>query len=110
MIVLDTNVVSEVMKPAPNPHVRAWLNNQAAETLYLTSVTLAELLFGIRLLPSGKRKDILVQALDRLMALFRNRVLPFDTDAAKFYAELAVAARGAAVSYTHLTLPTTPYV
>ena len=95
MIVLDTNVVSEVMKPAPNPHVRAWLNNQAAETLYLTSVTLAELLFGIRLLPSGKRKDILVQALDRLMALFRNRVLPFDTDAAKFYAELAVAARGA---------------
>lgn len=95
MIVLDTNVVSEAMKPAPNPHVRAWLNNQAAETLYLTSVTLAELLFGIRLLPSGKRKDILVQALDRLMALFRNRVLPFDTDAAKFYAELAVAARGA---------------
>ena len=56
---------------------------------------MAELLFGIRLLPSGKRKDILVQALDRLMALFRNRVLPFDTDAAKFYAELAVAARGA---------------
>ncbi|KQV79181.1 plasmid stability protein StbB [Massilia sp. Root351] len=95
MIVLDTNVVSEAMKPAPNPHVRAWLNNQAAETLYLTSVTLAELLFGIRLLPSGKRKDILVQALDRLMALFRDRVLPFDTDAAKFYAELAVAARGA---------------
>lgn len=95
MIVLDTNVVSEAMKPAPDPHVRAWLNNQAAETLYLTSVTLAELLFGIRLLPSGKRQDMLVQALDRLMALFRDRILPFDTDAAKYYAELAVAARGA---------------
>ena len=47
MIVLDTNVVSEAMKPEPHPAVRAWLNDQAAETLYLTSVTLAELLFGI---------------------------------------------------------------
>jgi predicted nucleic acid-binding protein len=47
MIVLDTNVVSEAMKPEPHPSVRAWLNDQAAETLYLSSVTLAELLFGI---------------------------------------------------------------
>ena len=47
MIVLDTNVVSEAMKPEPHRAVRAWLNNQAAETLYLSSVTLAELLFGI---------------------------------------------------------------
>lgn len=48
MIVLDTNVVSEAMKPEPDSAVRAWLNDQAAETLYLSSVTLAELLFGIR--------------------------------------------------------------
>ena len=68
MIVLDTNVVSEAMKPAPNAAVVAWLNDQAAETLYITSVTLAELLFGIQ-------------------------VLPFDTEAARCYAELAVAAR-----------------
>ncbi|MHB8368668.1 MAG: PIN domain-containing protein [Leptospirales bacterium] len=47
MIVLDTNVVSEAMKPDPHPAVRAWLNDQAAETLYLSSVTLAEMLFGI---------------------------------------------------------------
>ncbi|MFZ4535050.1 type II toxin-antitoxin system VapC family toxin [Propionivibrio sp.] len=93
MIVLDTNVVSEAMKPEPHPAVRAWLNNQAAETLYLSSVTLAELLFGIAALPSGKRKDVLTQALDGLMGLFRDRVLPFDTDAARRYAELAVKAK-----------------
>jgi predicted nucleic acid-binding protein len=93
MIVLDTNVVSEAMKPEPNPAVRAWLNDQAAETLYLSSVTLAELLFGIATLPAGKRKDMLAQTLDGLLALFRDRVLPFDTDAARRYAELAVTAR-----------------
>lgn len=93
MIVLDTNVVSEAMKPEPHPAVRAWLNDQAAETLYLSSVTLAELLFGIAALPSGKRRDMLSAALDGLMALFRDRVLPFDTDAARHYAELAVTAK-----------------
>ena len=93
MIVLDTNVVSEAMKPEPHPAVRAWLNDQAAETLYLSSVTLAELLFGIAALPAGKRKDMLTQALDGLMGLFRDRVLPFDTDAARRYAELAVRAK-----------------
>lgn len=93
MIVLDTNVVSEAMKPQPHPAVRAWLNAQAAQTLYLSSVTLAELLFGIAALPAGKRKDMLAKALEGLLELFRNRVLPFDTDAARRYAELAVMAR-----------------
>ena len=59
MIVLDTNVACEAMKPEPYPVARAWLNDQAAETQYLISVTLAELLFGIRALPGGKRKDML---------------------------------------------------
>jgi predicted nucleic acid-binding protein len=95
MIVLDTNVISEAMKPEPHPAVRAWLNEQGAETLYLTSVTLAELLFGIGALASGKRKDMLTQTLEGLMGIFRERVLPFDVDAAKRYAELAVMARGA---------------
>jgi toxin FitB len=93
MIVLDTNVVSEAMKPEPHPAVRAWLNDQAAETLYLSSVTLAELLFGIAALPAGQRKDMLAQALDGLLELFKDRVLPFDTDAARRYAELAVTAK-----------------
>lgn len=93
MIVLDTNVVSEAMKPEPHRAVRAWLNDQAAETLYLSSVALAELLFGIGALPAGKRKDMLAQALDGLVGLFRDRVLPFDVDAARRYAELAVTAK-----------------
>jgi len=93
MIVLDTNVVSEAMKPEPHPGVPAWLNEQAAETLYLSSVTLAELLFGIAALPAGKRKNMLSRALDGLMELFGDRVLPFDTDAARRYPELAVTAR-----------------
>lgn len=93
MIVLDTNVVSEAMKPEPHPAVRAWLNDQLAETLYLSSVTLAELLFGIKALPVGKRKDRLAGALDGLLKLFGDRVLPFDTNAAKHYAELAATAK-----------------
>ena len=95
MIVLDTNVVSEAMKPTPNPHVRTWLNAQAAQTLYLSSVTLAELLFGIQSLPAGKRKNMLSDTLDGLMGIFRDRVLPFDADAAKHYAVLAAKARKA---------------
>lgn len=93
MILLDTNVVSEAMKPAPHPPVLAWLNDQAAETLYLSSVTLAEMLFGIAALPDGKRKEKLTDALDGLTALFRDRILPFDVDAARHYATLAVDAR-----------------
>ena len=93
MIVLDTNVVSEAMKPDPNLAVRTWLNAQVTETLYLSSVTVAELLFGIGALPIGKRKDMLAQTLDGLMRLFRDRILPFDIDAARCYAELAVTAK-----------------
>jgi len=93
MILLDTNVVSEAMRIEPNPAVRTWLDEQAAETLYLSSVTLAELLFGIAALPSGRRRDSLSQTLDGLLALFEGRILAFDIDAARHYAELALAAR-----------------
>ncbi len=93
MIVLDTNVISEALKPEPNPVVRTWLNEQVAETLYLSSVTLAELLFGIGALPTSQRKDRLAQTLDGLLELFRDRVLPFDSEAARHYAELAVTAK-----------------
>lgn len=95
MIVLDTNVVSEAMRPEPDATVRDWLDAQAAETLYLSSVTIAELLFGIGALPGGRRKRNLAATLDGLLGLFDGRILPFDTDAARRYADLAVAARGA---------------
>ena len=95
MIVLDTNVISEAMKAQPNPVVLAWLNDQSAETLYLSSVTLAELLFGVEALPAGRRKNKLAQTLDELAGLFKDRILPFDANAARHYAKLAVIARNA---------------
>ena len=93
MIVLDTNVISEAMRPKPNATVRAWLDNQAAETLYLSSVVVAELLFGIAALPLGKRRNMLAETVEGLLDLFRDRVLPFDINAARHYAELAALAR-----------------
>jgi predicted nucleic acid-binding protein len=93
MIVLDTNVVSEAMRPSADPSVTNWLNRQPAETLFLTSVTLAELLFGIAALPEGKRKNALASTLDGLLKLFGDRILPFETKAAQSYATLATHAR-----------------
>lgn len=95
MILLDTNVVSEAMKPEPAPAVRNWLDEQVAETLFLSSVTIAELMFGIGALPNGKRKDKLTITLDGVLELFADRILAFDTRAARRYADLAVKARAA---------------
>lgn len=95
MILLDTNVISEAMKPDPHPAVRDWLDAQAAETLHLSSVTIAELMFGIGALPTGKRKDKLFAALDGVLELFASRILSFDVETARRYAELAVKARAA---------------
>lgn len=84
MIILDTNVVSEPLKPSPNPVVVDWLNAQAPATLFITSINLAELLAGVETLPQGKRRDALAQALSiHVNALFENRVLHFDTRAAQ---------------------------
>lgn len=95
MILLDTNVISEAMKPAPDAAVRGWLDEQAAETLHLSSVTIAELSFGIGAIPRGRRKDRLTAALDGVLAMFGERILPFDTAAAQCYGDLAVRARAA---------------
>jgi len=93
MIVLDTNVVSEAMRPTPSPAVLDWMDRQAAETLYLSSVTIAELLYGVGALPAGRRKQALRSAVDGLIELFHDRVLPFNLEAARCYADLAVTAR-----------------
>ena len=95
MILLDTHVVSEAIKPEPHPAVLGWLDAQAAETLFLSSITVAELLFGIGALPEGKRKDMLTARIDGLLDQFVGRVVDFDTPAAQRYADLAVKARAA---------------
>jgi predicted nucleic acid-binding protein len=95
LILLDTNVVSEAVKPESHPSVRAWLDAQAAETLFLPSITVAELLFGIGALQEGRRKDLLAALINSLLDEFAGRILPFDTPAARRYADLAVTARAA---------------
>ncbi len=95
MILLDTNVVSEAIKPHPHPSVLAWLDAQAAETLFVSSITVAELLFGIGVLPDGRRKGMLAARIGGLLDQFIGRILSFDTPAATRYADLAVKARAA---------------
>lgn len=95
MILLDTNVISEAMSVAPAAQVRAWLDAQVAETLFISSITVAELLFGVGVLPAGKRKERLAAAVDDVLALFEGRILPFNTAAARHYADIAVKARAA---------------
>ena len=94
MILLDTNVVSEPMRPQPDQKVLAWLDAQAAESLYLSTVSFAELLLGIVSLPAGKRRRALAAALNQqVIALFGDRIVPFDLNAAEIYAEIVVRAR-----------------
>lgn len=94
MIVLDTNVISEPLRPAGHPGVLAWLDAQSAETLYLSTISLAELRYGVASLPAGKRRTGLARALEeRIVVLFSQRILSFDDAAATASAELRVAAR-----------------
>jgi len=94
VILLDTNVVSEPMRAHPDPKVLAWLDSQLAETLYLTATSLAELLVGIELLPTGKRRERLrVSLSDLIHEIFDSRVLPFDSVAAIRYASIISRAR-----------------
>ena len=94
MIVLDTNVVSEPLKLAPNPAVLDWLNAQEPQTLFLTAVNLAELLAGVEALPAGRRRDALALALStQVLALFGGRILPFDAKAAQAFATTNASAQ-----------------
>jgi predicted nucleic acid-binding protein len=94
VILLDTNVVSEPMRPKPERKVLAWLDAQAAESLYLSTVSLAELLLGIEALPLGKRRKALAAALrEQMIALFGERIIPFDLGAAQTYAQIVTRAR-----------------
>ncbi|MDO8802594.1 type II toxin-antitoxin system VapC family toxin [Phenylobacterium sp.] len=94
MIILDTNVVSELMRPIPSEVVRAWLSNQPSETLFTTTITQAEILYGVALLPESHRRTMLLAAAEQMFAIdFADRVLPFDGSAAKAYAKLAADRR-----------------
>lgn len=99
MIILDTNVVSEPMKVQGNSRVRDWLDRQLADTLYVTTISLSELLVGIEILPPGKRKEGLDTRLKALIeTLFGSRILSFDQPAAFAYVSLVSRARAKGVT------------
>jgi toxin FitB len=94
MILLDTNVVSEPLKLNANAGVLAWIDAQIVESLYLSTISLAELRFGIASLPPGKRRDTLHTSFEqRILPLFVGRILPFDAPASEAYAVLRARAR-----------------
>ena len=94
MILIDTNVVSEPWKLAPDTRVLDWLDAQAIETLFLSAITIAELRFGVAAMPEGKRRTVLHDRLEgEVLPLFSGRILTFDLDASKAYATLMSEAR-----------------
>ena len=99
MILLDTNVISEPLRPSPDPGVIAWIDEQPLETLFLSAVTVAELRAGVALLPAGKRRTALHDNLEtRFLPLFAGRVLPFDHACTTAYATLLSKARKAGLA------------
>ncbi len=94
MVVIDTNVVSELMRPAPEPAVLAWFSRQDSADLYLSAVSEAELRAGAAILPAGRRRDRLAAEVDAVVREdFAGRVLPFDSAAARAYAAIAASRR-----------------
>lgn len=94
MIILDTNVLSELMKAEPAASVSKWVASQPASRLFVTAITQAEILYGIKLLPKGRRRNrIEIAAKAMFDEDFNDRVLAFGSDAATLYADIAVARR-----------------
>ena len=98
MIVLDTNVLSELMRPTASPQVRAWLNAQAPSTLYVTAITVAELRYGLDVLPAGRRRADLLARAEASLALFGDRLLPFTPTAGVHYGRLMARTRAAGLA------------
>ena len=90
MILLDTNIISELWRARPNPAVVSWLNNQSTASVYLCTPVLAELRFGAARLPPGVRKNVLNASIDLLESHgYRDRILPFDLPSATMFGQLA---------------------
>ena len=102
MIIVDTNVLSELMRPEPSPRVAAWLGQQAAENVFTTTITEAEIFFGIELLSKSRRREQLLAA---AKAMFEEdlagRILSFDSDAARAFARIAARRRSLGKPVSH---------
>ena len=96
MIILDTNILSELLAPSPDAAVMAWVAEQPPLSMFTTTITEAEILYGLRLLPEGRRRRELETAILPIFTDdFSGRVLPFDRDATDFYATIATDRRRA---------------
>jgi predicted nucleic acid-binding protein len=94
MIVLDTNILSEVIRPAPEPAVLRWLAAQSATSVFISTITEAELRYGVAVLPAGKRRATLAAQIAGMIEVdFLGRILPFDSSATIAYAEIAAGRR-----------------
>lgn len=94
MIVVDTNVLSEVMRPVPSGKVLRWMAARPAPVLFTTTITLGEVLFGLELVPAGKRRVALQQAIRMMFEEeFAGRILTFDMDAARAFADISAQCR-----------------
>ncbi len=94
MLILDTNVVSELMRPKPSAHVLAWIAKQPEAELFTTSITEAEIFLGIEMLPKGKRREHLTTAAEGMFAEdFADRVYSFDSAAARAFSRIATSRR-----------------
>ncbi len=102
MIILDTNVISELIRPEPSPTVAEYFKRLNREDWYITSITAAELRSGCALLPDGKKRDNLTQRVEAMLAgPFFNRILAFDAEASRSYADVAVQWRSAGRSISY---------
>ena len=102
MIVLDTNVVSELMRPSPAAQVIEWVSQQAAPTMYFTTISEAELRYGVAILPAGRRRDGLLSGIEGMLREdFAGRIIPFDRAAALAYAEIAAGRRASGHPISH---------
>lgn len=96
MIIVDTNVVSELLRPTPEPRVEGWLAAQDGLDIYLTAISEAELRYGVAIMDNGKRRAALADAIDRILRDdMAGRVLAFDSAAAEAYATIAASRRAA---------------
>lgn len=94
MILLDTNIVSELMRPRPNPRIVDWIASQLSSTLYISAVSEAELRYGLEIMPMGRRRERLSEQLEGMLRWdFFDRLLPFDSAAAHAYAAIAATRR-----------------
>lgn len=102
MVLLDTNVVSEIMRPRPDSGVVTWLSSQLAAGVYLSVITESELRYGVEILPQGRRRDRIAAEVENMLREdFSQRVLPFDSDAARCYARIGADRRGSGLPIHH---------